>query len=98
MQYGPYDLPIKKPAKIPVSKTLTSKAPTTSSRYALRKDSDPVGQMIVNPTAPKAADAQVSSPRDVIFADPTIETTHPTPTISKVEPGLASKLASSEEV
>ncbi|XP_043816435.1 uncharacterized protein LOC122724710 [Manihot esculenta] len=95
MLYSPNDLPIKKPAKTPVSKTLASKAPTTSSQSISGKRSDPTGQMTINPLIPEAVDAQVSPSRDVIFADPTVGTAHAIPAISGIEPDLASELASS---
>lgn len=98
MQYSPDDLPIEKPAKTAVSQTSAFKAPLSSSRGTLEKDSDPIGQMIVNPTTLKAVNAQASPPRDVIIADPTVKAAHATFVVSRVKPDLAGKLASSEEI
>lgn len=97
IQYGPNDLPIKKLAKSLVSKTLASKAPTTSSRSVSGKDSDPAGQMTINPLVPEAVDAQVSLPREMISVKLTVEAAHTIPTLSEVERDLAGELASSRE-
>lgn len=54
--------------------------------------------MIVNSLASEVVDAQVSLPRDIIFADPIVMAAHATPAISRVEPDLANELASAKEV
>lgn len=97
VQYGPDDLPIKKPAKTAISKTSASKILATSSCDTLKKDSDLADQMIVSPLAPKAIDARVSPPKDIISANLTVEAARATPVIFRVEPDLAGELASSGE-
>lgn len=88
-------MPIKKPAKIPASKTLALEAPTTSSRSVLGKDSDPDGQT-VNPLVPEAIDTQVSLLKDVTSVGPTIEATCTILVTFEVELDLAGDIRDSD--
>lgn len=74
VQYGPDDLPIKKPLKTLASFSKDSlKAPSSSLKDPSKKISDPASQMTIGPSAVEATNAQTSPPRDVVTADLTVE-------------------------
>lgn len=93
VQYDPDNLPIEKPVK-----TSAFKALAISSHGTLGKDNNTVSQVIVNPFALEAIEAQVSPPRDVISTDLNIEAACATFAIFEVGPDLTSELASYGEV